>query len=58
MHSRAGGLEDQPVVTFELAEGVTLEIDGEPVERGETLPITPGQHSVDVGVDPASVEEE
>ncbi len=58
MHSRAGGLEDQPVVTFELAEGVTLEIDVEPVEGGETLPITPGHHSVDVGVDPASVEGE
>lgn len=48
MHSRAGGLTEQPVVTFEIEEGVTLEIDGESVEGGSTLPITPGPHTVDV----------
>ena len=50
MHSRAGGLDDQPVVTFEVPEGVTLEIDGEAVEGGETLAITPGPHTVDVEI--------
>ena len=46
MQLRSGGLEEQPVVTFELPEGVTVEIDGETVSGGETIAITPGPHTV------------